>query len=118
MERLTQKTSTIIISADNRIQVFRSVEEVPPRLRRKLVESTGGANSATLLIADQKGREEILRSLRGLPSDVRSKLLNTLGLRTTRQNAERQRRPVWARYAVEVGLISGLAGVLWYLFVR
>src|SRR5919202_1743892 len=71
MERLTVKTSTIFISVGSKTKVFRSVDDVPPRLRRKLQESTTGLNAATILIADRKGREEIVRALQGLPSGLR-----------------------------------------------
>ena len=63
MERVTQKCSTILISIGDETRVFRSVEEIPPELRTKLLESTRGMNSATILIADRGGREEILRAL-------------------------------------------------------
>jgi hypothetical protein len=78
MPRVTVKTSTIFISVGDKTRVFRSVEEVPPRLRKKLEQSTNGMNSATILIADRRGREEIVKAIRGLPSSVRSRLAGTL----------------------------------------
>src|SRR5215831_730322 len=53
------QTSTVLISAGNSEQVYRSVDDVPARLRTRLLKSTNGANSATILIADQNGRKEI-----------------------------------------------------------
>src|SRR5271154_7282626 len=78
MNRVTVKTSTIFISKGGRTQVFRSVNEVPPRLRKELEESTNSFNSATILIADRRGREEILRALNGLPSGLRTRLASSL----------------------------------------
>lgn len=78
MHRVTVKTSTIFISKGNRTRVYRSVNEVPQRLRRELEESTNGFNSATILIADRRGREEILRVLNGLPTGLRSRLVSSL----------------------------------------
>jgi hypothetical protein len=78
MNRLTVKTSTIFIAKNGRTQVFRSVNEVPPRLRKELEESTNSFNSATILIADRRGREEILRALNGLPSGLRTRLASSL----------------------------------------
>src|SRR6266853_6639948 len=78
MSRVTLKSSTIFISVGNKTEVYRSVDDVPPALRKKLEQSTNGINSATILIADRKGKEEIVRAIRGLPSNVRSRLSSTL----------------------------------------
>lgn len=74
MSRVTLKSSTIFISVGNKTEVYRSVEDVPPLLRKKLEQSTNGINSATILIADRKGKEEIVRAIRGLPSNLRSRI--------------------------------------------
>jgi hypothetical protein len=78
MHRVTVKTSTIFIAKGERTRVYHSVSEVPQRLRRELEESTNGFNSATILIADRRGREEILRALDALPSGLRSRLAVSL----------------------------------------
>ena len=78
MQRVTLKTSTIFISKGSKTRVYRSVQDVPAQLRRELEDSTNGFNSATILIADRRGREEIRRALGGLPSDLRSRLASTL----------------------------------------
>ncbi len=75
MPRVTLKTSTIFISVGGKTRVYRSVEDVPAPLRKKLEQSTNGLNSATILIADRRGRQEIARAIRGLPSNVRSPLV-------------------------------------------
>jgi hypothetical protein len=74
MHRVTVKTSTIFIAKKGRTRVYRSVSEIPQRLRKELEESTNGFNSATILIADRRGRKEILRALQGLPSALRTRL--------------------------------------------
>jgi len=58
----TVRTSAILIADARRTAVYRSVEEVPPELRRKLAESTAGTNAATVLIADRRGARELLRA--------------------------------------------------------
>ena len=74
MSRVTLKSSTIFISVGNKTEVYRSVNDVPPTLRKQLEQSTNGIHSATILIADRKGKEEIIRAIRGLPSSLRSRL--------------------------------------------
>ena len=78
MHRVTVKTSTIFIAKGGRTQVYRSVKEVPAKLRKQLEDSTNSFNSATILIADRRGREEIVRALNGLPSSLRSRLASSL----------------------------------------
>src|SRR4051795_1991740 len=78
MADLTAKRSTIFIAAGKGIQVFHSVSEVPAPLRRKLQETTRSTNSATILIADRQGREELVRALQGEPSSVQCRLAETL----------------------------------------
>ena len=74
MPQLTIKTSTVFIAKGGKTQVFRSVSEVPAPLREELERSTNGIQSATILIADRKGREEIVRALHGLPTGLRTTL--------------------------------------------
>jgi len=78
MHRVTVKTSTIFIAKGGRTQVYRSVKEVPAKLRKQLEDSTNSFNSATILIADRRGRDEIVRALNGLPSSLRSRLASSL----------------------------------------
>ena len=72
------KTSTILISADNTEGVYRSVEDVPEPLRKKLLRSTNSLNSRTMLIADRRGRQEIARALEKLPGASQRRLSNAL----------------------------------------
>lgn len=83
------KSSTILISAGEHRNVYRSVEEVPAGLRRELLRSTNGLNSATIVIADRQGRREIAKAIRNLPAShtagdgaagkVRRAILHALG---------------------------------------
>lgn len=63
MALLTARSSTIFIARGETMTVYRSVDELPPELRRKLQQTTRGLNSATILIADKRGREELIRAL-------------------------------------------------------
>lgn len=87
MQRVTVKTSTIFIAKGGRTRVYRSVDEVPASLRKELEVSTNSFNSATILIADRRGREEIIRALNGLPSTLRSRLASSLTPKNTTANA-------------------------------
>ena len=87
MQRVTLKTSTIFIGKGDRTHVFHSFLEVPQHLRKELEDSTNGFNSATILIADRRGREEIRRALNGLPTALRTRLAPSLDRKSTRLNS-------------------------------
>ncbi len=59
--RGTVKTSTILIGEGRGFSVYRTLDDVPPRLRTKLMKSTAGANAGTVVIADRRGAQELLR---------------------------------------------------------
>src|SRR6185295_6185102 len=94
MHRVTVKTSTIFIAKKGRTRVYRSVSEIPQRLRKELEESTNGFNSATILIADRRGRKEILRALQGLPSALRTRLAASLAPGQDQGPAPQSSRPL------------------------
>jgi hypothetical protein len=75
------QTSTVLISADGADLVYRSVEEVPSALRTRLLKCTNGSNSATILIADRRGRKEIARAMRKPSGPGQRRLVHT-ALRT------------------------------------
>jgi len=72
------QTSTVLISTGGGERVYRSVDEVPARLRNRLLKTTNGANSATILIADRRGRKEIARAMRKLPWPAQRRLLHSV----------------------------------------
>jgi hypothetical protein len=61
------QTSTVLISSGGAELVYRTVEEIPPGLRTRLLKSTSGGNSGTILIADRRGRQEIAKAVGKLP---------------------------------------------------
>ena len=114
MSRVTLKSSTIFISVGNKTEVYRSVNDVPPPLRKQLEQSTSGIHSATILIADRKGKEEIVRAVRGLPSGLRSRLNNTL-----QEEAAPETPAGWravGEYWIELLLPPAIGLAIWLLF--
>jgi hypothetical protein len=106
------QTSTVLISAGGADLVYRSVEEVPARLRTKLLKSTNGQNSATILIADQRGRKEIAKAMRNLPGPTQRRLMHSiLGAEGTGQTLTwltpgRKRLIVGTISVLTIGLIA------------
>lgn len=60
---LVMKTSAVLIAAGGGRRVYQSVNDVPASLRKMLQDTTSGINSATILIADRRGKEEIAKAL-------------------------------------------------------
>jgi len=114
MHRVTVKTSTIFIAKGGRTRVYRSVSEVPQRLRKELEDSTNGFNSATILIADRRGRTEILRALQGLPSALRTRLAASMAPDENETAAPKPSRPMarFLRRNWPELLIPGALGLL------
>ncbi len=96
--------------------------EIPDRLRKELEESTNSFNSATILIADRRGREEIVKALNGLPSSLRSRLANSLTPRPDAEaevEAESKVVPVLRflrRNWLEITLPTTVAVIVWAAF--
>jgi hypothetical protein len=110
-ERLIEKCSTIFISTGGRIQVFHSLEEVPEELRERLLESTRSASAATILIADQRGREEILRAAQAPTSEFDRRWAAVMASPPARRAGLLCRaRKLWP-----VALAAALACLFWFV---
>jgi hypothetical protein len=72
------QSSTVLISAEGSETFYRSVDEVPDSLKTKLLKSTNSSNSATILIADRRGRKEIAKAMRSLPGTAQRRMLHSI----------------------------------------
>src|SRR5215208_3506042 len=103
MKTVTLKTSTIFVAVGRHAHVYKSVGEIPASLRLRLEKTTAGANSATIVIADRRGKEELVRAIQGQPSSIPLRL--TEGARRKRAHRDRIERARARRYYLEIGLI-------------
>ena len=101
------KTSTILISRGESRSVYRSVEEVPESLKRQLIHSTNGLNSATIIIADRRGRKEIAKAIRNLPASADDA--------ADEPRAARRAHPTPLQMIGALALLAALA-LVWLLF--
>ena len=108
------KTSTILISADDIEGVYHSVEDVPEPLRKKLLRSTNNINSRTILIADRRGRQEILRALKKLPGASQRRLSKALLTGKVSARAALPRLSVLQTAGI---VLAGAAGVAAWLIL-
>jgi hypothetical protein len=117
MPLLTAKSSTIFISTGGDTKVYHSVSDVPVPLRRKLEETTRSQNSATILIADKKGREELVRALQGEPSNVQCRLADSIRNRHTERSLHERRQSNMRtlRRWLEFIIPLAIGGSLWVL---
>jgi len=112
MPTLTYKTSTIFVSTGERLRIYRSIEDVPVRLRKKLNANISGPNSRTLIVADRRGREYLSRALE--MDAVKASGVALPSLLTSSRIARR-----WSEaksYWLEIGLIGLLGLTSWTLF--
>jgi hypothetical protein len=106
------QTSTVMISAGGADVVYRSVDEVPARLRSKLLKSTNSVNSATILIADRRGRKQIARAMRSLPSPIQRRLRKSVIGSETHSPALEWLTPARKQAILGIVLILALAVIV------
>lgn len=63
MDRITFKSSTVWIGTEENVAVYPSLEDVPPKLRLRLSANIQSDRAVTILIADKRGRRELVRRL-------------------------------------------------------
>ena len=115
MKTVTIKTSTIFVSVGRHTQVYKSVGELPASLRTRLEKTAEEGNSATIVIADRRGKEELVRAIQGQPSSIPLRVTETA--RRKREHRARIDRARARRYYLEIALIAILAALLWAIAV-
>jgi hypothetical protein len=109
------QTSTVLISAGGADLVYRSVEEIPPGLRTRLLKSTSGGNSGTILIADRRGRQEIAKTMGKLPDSAPRRLVKAISGDRKGSNRAEWLTPGETRGIAVVVVLLVLALVTWVL---
>jgi len=107
------KSSTILISDGRTDAVYRSVAEVPHKLRKRLLKYTSGMNSATILIADRRGKEELSKAIRRLPGNAQQRLLDAVFGSSPDEGMARWFKP-YRRPALAVVLALLVTLVIWF----
>jgi hypothetical protein len=111
------KSSTILISDGRTDAVYRSVAEVPQKLRKRLLKYTSGMNSATILIADRRGKEELAKAIRRLPGNAQQRLLDAVFGTPAEAGMARWLKPYWrAGLASMLALLVAL--VIWFVVMH
>jgi hemin uptake protein HemP len=114
MQTTTFKTSTIFVATSKRTRVFQSMDSVPPPLRKRMSENLSGPNTRTLIVADRRGREYLLKVLQRATSGSQ---MNTSEVDTGSADGARAKSWLTAkRYWLEIALISLLGATGWALF--
>lgn len=116
MQTSTFKTSTIFVATAKRTRVFQSMDEMPVDVRRRISEQLSGPNTRTLIVADRRGREYLLKVLQRATNSSAS-LTGASAAETPKPL--RQLSVLWGkakRYWLEVGLIALLGASGWALF--
>jgi hypothetical protein len=106
------KSSTILISEGRTDAVYRSVGEVPHRLRKRLLKYTSGMNSATILIADRRGKEELAKAIRRLPGNSQQRLMEAVFGQTPASGRLRYLKP-YRRIALAFVIALVITLVMW-----
>jgi len=110
------KKSIVMIAAGTRRAVYGSIDEVPDDLRHTLLKSTKGLNSATILIADRRGREQIARAIRDLPAEAQGRLSKLMPAAIEeRELFARSKVWIWTTRIALMTLAGMAATLLWFV---
>jgi len=113
------KTSVVLISAGEENVFYDSVQDVPEQLRKQLIETTAGANSGTIVIADRAGKEQLTqvlarRNLKNERIPMKAVASGTAGQEDSARPAEGHRLQkipwiAWAGFALVLAAAAGIS---------
>jgi hypothetical protein len=130
VETKTLRTSTILIAVDGKMRLFRNRQEMPARLRERMRKALQSNDASTLLIADRRGRTEILKLLRGEPSALKPSNHGPLRARMdppAKKTTPAARgvellpawlRPIWVRAAIALLVPAAIGAGFFALLLR
>jgi hypothetical protein len=107
------QTSTVLISSGDAELVYRSVDEVPSGLRTRLLQSTSGGNSGTILIADRRGRKEITKAMGTLPHAAQRQVVQAILSAQSGSSPREWLAPGRKHGMVAVVMLAALAAIVW-----
>jgi hypothetical protein len=113
MQTSTFKTSTIFVSTGKGTRVFQSVDDMPAELRKRMSDNLSGPNTRTLIVADRRGREYLLKVLQRATHSTKS--LQCVTAMKSERNHFADVWPKAKRYWLEIALIGVLAAAGWAL---
>jgi hypothetical protein len=115
MQTSTFKTSTIFVATGKRTRVFQSIDDVPTGLRKRLSDNLSGPNTRTLIVADRRGREYLLKALQRVTSGPGLHHPVAIQLEAHHERFS-QAWTTAKRYWLEIALIGLLGAAGWGLF--
>ena len=117
MQTSTFRTSTIFVATGKKTRVFQSMEAVPTSLRKRMSENLTGPNTRTLIVADRRGREYLLRVLQRVTNTSTLKVDQPASPPAVAPRVFSNVVSTGKRYWLEIVLIGFLAGAGWALFL-
>lgn len=107
------KTSQVRVAAGEEDRIFRSMEELPPELRKQLRQALNGPLTDTIVIADAAGRQRIFEAIRSLPAHLQKRVMAAIQV----TEPSRPSVPGWVKVAVGTILLLALAALVARLWV-
>jgi hypothetical protein len=102
------RTSRVIVGTDEGKAVFRSIEECPPDVLRKIKETLPGPNACTIMITNREAMEAIRSRTIPVPRQTR---------KPQPQPAPRQEGITLPRWQIMAGTLLGTIAALTALLV-
>ena len=107
------KASSVRVAAGQTDRIYNSLDDLPADLRRQLQRALNGPESETILIADEKGREQVFAVIEGLPPDVQKRVRAALRI----PSSAAPFASTAVRAALVVVAVAFVMFVVWWVWV-